>query len=235
MASSDPKAVTAAIHDIATYYGLEVVGFLRLDQDRTTIPAHEMELLKGVKWSDGEVSVSNVKNPLELMPAAKTMVILGKRLMDDKKDVYYRISDRYSASVETMLLDTATLRVIQALGDGGYDVAEYTSYYLKVWAVLAGFGWIGKSRMFVHKDHGPRLRLKAVLTDADIGSIAEIIPDERCGSCRECIEACPVGAIKETEVDRKLCGACKLNHRRVSENAMSYCTMCTAACPVGKR
>ncbi|WP_048198161.1 4Fe-4S dicluster domain-containing protein [Methanocella arvoryzae] len=233
MASSELQAVKAAIHDIASFYGLEVVGFLRLDQARTTIPAHEMDLLRGVKWSDGEVSLSNVKNPLEIMPTAKTMVILGKRLLDDKKDIYYRVSDSYSASIETMLLDVASLKVIQALEDADFQVAEYTSYYLKVWAVLAGFGWIGKSRMFVHKNHGPRLRLKAVLTDADIGDIAEVIPDKSCGDCRECIDACPVGAIKETEVDRKLCGACKLNHRRVSENALSYCTQCTAACPIG--
>lgn len=234
MASSDLEAVKASLLDIASFYGIEVVGFLRLDHGKT-IPAHELDLLKDVQWCDGKVCLANVQNPLEIMPSAKTMVILGKRLMDDKKDVYYQVSDLYSASVETMLLDTALLRVMPALKDNGFHAEEYTSYYLKVWAVLAGFGWIGKSCMFVSKDHGPRLRLKAVLTDADIGELAEVLPDESCGDCRACIDACPVGAINETEVDRKLCGACKLNHRRVAENAMSYCTMCTAACPIGKQ
>lgn len=234
MVSSDPAAIKASINDLAFYYGIEVVGFLRIDPARI-IPADELDLLKGVRWCDGEVCLANVQNPLEIMPSAKAMVILGKRLMDDKKDVYYQVSDRYSASAETMLLDLALPRILRDLGESGFSAEEYTSYYLKVWAVLAGLGWIGKSRMFVSKDHGPRLRLKAILTDADIGETAEVIPDERCGTCRDCIDACPAGAIEETQVDRKKCGSCQLNHRRISENATSYCTMCTAACPVGKK
>ncbi|HMK46832.1 MAG TPA: 4Fe-4S binding protein [Methanocella sp.] len=224
----------AAIQDAASLHGIEVIGYLCLDP-ASTIPAHELDLLRGVKWSDGEVSLSNIKNPLEIMPGAKAMVILGKRLVDDRCDIYHQDPDGSVYSLETMALDAASLQIIEALLAGGFEAIEYTSYYLKVWAVLAGLGWIGKSRMFVSRDHGPRLRLKAVLTNARIGdSIVEIIPDERCGHCQECIDACPVGAIKETEVDRRKCGACGLNHRQVSEKVFSYCTMCTAACPVGK-
>jgi epoxyqueuosine reductase len=196
------SAIKARISDVASFYGIEVVGYLKLDRT-AVIPEKDIDLL-------------------------------GKRLHDDRHDVYYRISDRYTASVEMMVLDMASVCVAGLLQNEGYRATEYTSYYNKVWAVLAGLGWIGKSRMFVSKDHGPRLRLKAVLTDADIGQRYKVMPDDTCGDCRECIEACPVGAIAETGVDRKKCGACKLNHRSVSSNALSYCTCCTAACPIGK-
>jgi epoxyqueuosine reductase len=233
MPSPGFSAIKGRIDDAASFYGIEVVGFLKLDRT-AVIPDDEVDLLKGVRWSDGEVRIENVQDPLEIMPEAKAMIILGKRLQDDRHDVYYKVSDRYTASVEMMLLDMGSVCVTGLLQNEGYQATEYTSYYNKVWAVLAGLGWIGKSRMFVSKDHGPRLRLKAVLTDADIGDRHNIIPDKSCGDCRACIEACPAGAITETEVDRKKCGACKLNHRVVSTNAFSYCTCCTAACPVGK-
>jgi epoxyqueuosine reductase len=221
---------------IAAKYGIEVVGFLRLN-DNTTIPADEMGLLKGVKWADKEVDLSRIRDPMEIMPSARTMIILGKRLMDDGQDIYYRISDEYMASVEMMVLDIASARIIGHLKNNGFDCEEYTSYYIKAWAALAGLGWIGRSRMFVSKVHGPRLRLTGILTDADIGEPCEILGDDRCGECTECMKACPVQAISMDEVDRKKCGACPMNHRQFSkrfERVYAYCTACTASCPVGR-
>jgi epoxyqueuosine reductase QueG len=227
-----PDKVKKDIAAIAAKYGIEVVGFLKLDGE-ATIPTADMDLLRGVKWADKEVDLTNVKNPVEIMPSARTMIILGKRLMDDGRDVYYRVSGDYIASAEMMVLDIASLKVADRLRKGGYQGEEYTSYYLKAWAALAGLGWIGRSRMFVSKSHGPRLRLRGILTEADMGEPHEVISDDSCGDCEECMKACPVGAISREEVDRKKCGACPLNHRKVSDHAYSYCTACTSACPIG--
>ncbi len=223
-----------AIKNVTSTYGIEVIGFLKLDSE-VIIPADEMDLLKGVKWENSEVDVSNVQNPLDIMPSAKTMIILGKRLIDDSQDIYYQISDEYMASVEMMVLDVAAAKLAETLKKNGFEASEYTSYYLKVWAVLAGLGWIGKSRLFVSKDHGPRLRLRGILTDADMGELSEVLSDENCGECVECAKACPAGAIGAEEVDRKKCGACILNHRKVSGSSYAYCTACTASCPVGMK
>lgn len=233
MPDVQPKNVKDEIAAIAAKYGIEVVGFLALN-DSIRMPADEMGLLKGVKWEDGEVDLSNVHDPLDIMPSARTMIILGKKLLDDSADIYYIASDDYSASVEMMLLEIASSKIIGALKKSGADAEEYTSYYLKAWAVLAGLGWIGKSRMFVSKVYGPRLRLRGILTNVDIGEKHAVLPDESCGQCMECIKACPVGAITATEVDRKKCGACPVNHRKLTENARAYCTACTTSCPVGK-
>lgn len=232
--ASTSDGIRKEVRDIASKYGVEVVGFLRLDE-ATVIPVDEMGLLRGVRWAHGEVDITNVKDPRDIMPGAKSMVILGKRLLDDHKDISYRISQGYTASIEFMVLDVASARVAAILKDKGFKAEEYTSYYLKVWAVLAGLGWIGKSRMFVSSVYGPRLRLKGILTDIDLGEPCKVLDDAMCGECKECINACPVNAISEKEVDRKRCGDCVLNHRKISEYAFSYCTACTASCPVGKR
>ncbi len=233
MPSVRPENVKEDIAAVASKYGIEVAGFLRLD-DKTRIPAEEMGLLKGVEWKGSEVDISKVHDPLDIMPSARTMIILGKRLLDDDQDIYYTVSDDYVASVEMMLLDIASSKIIDGLKNAGFQAAEYTSYYLKAWAALAGLGWIGRSRMFVSKAYGPRLRLHGILTDADVGELHAVIPDDSCGRCTECMKACPAGAISEGEVDRRKCGACPLNHRRISANALAYCTACTASCPVGK-
>ena len=57
-------------------------------------------------------------------------------------------------------------------------------------ATSAGLGWIGKNGLLISPDHGPRLSLATVLTDA------RLRPDEPiehclCGECMLCIEHCP--------------------------------------------
>jgi len=232
MLNANPQDVKNAIKKIAPAYRIEVMGFLTLD-GKVTIPQNEMGLLEGVKWEDTEVDTSNIRDPLEIMPSARTLIILGKRLLDDSQDVYYQISDDYMASVEMLALDIAAERLTGWLKDNHYGAVGYTSYYLKGWAALAGLGWIGKSKLFVSKEHGPRLRLRGVLTDADLGEPHELLGDGTCGSCMECVMACPVGAIGPEEVDRKKCGACAMNHRRIAGKAYAYCTACTSSCPVG--
>jgi epoxyqueuosine reductase len=211
---------------IAAKYGIEVVGFLELN-DRTRIPA---------KRVDQEIDLSGTQDPLKILPAARTMIILGKRLIDDGQDIRYQISEEYLASLEMMMLDIASARIIDHLKNVGLRCEEYASDDIKARAALAGLGWVGRSGMFVSKVYGPRLRLKGILTEADIGEPCEILGDDRCRECTECMKACPVGAISMDGVDRKKCAACALNHRQFSKryNIYAYCTACTASCPVGK-
>lgn len=234
MPNASPQDAKSAIKRIAPAYGIEVTGFLALD-GKVTIPRDEMGLLEGVKWEDAEVDTSGIPDPLDLMPSARTLVILGKSLLDDSRDVYYRMSDDYTASVEMMALDIASEKIVGWLKQNGYVAEEYASFYLKGWAVLAGLGWIGKSKLFVSTVYGPRLRLKGILTDADLGETHEVLGDGTCGTCTECARACPVGAIGPEEVDRKKCAACALNRRQISDRAYAYCTACTASCPVGAK
>lgn len=63
----------------------------------------------------------------------------------------------------------------------------------KTAARRAGHGWIGRSALIITPEYGSAIRFSTVLTNAPITSAS--VPEDRCGSCRRCQEACPVDAI----------------------------------------
>jgi epoxyqueuosine reductase len=64
----------------------------------------------------------------------------------------------------------------------------------KTAATLAGLGWIGKCALLVTREFGSAIRITTILTDADLppGKPVEV---SRCGSCFNCVDACPGKAI----------------------------------------
>lgn len=114
----------------------------------------------------------------------------------------------------------------------------------KAMAKAAGLGWQGKSLLLVTPKYGPRVRLATLLTNAPLEP-DELLPN-RCGKCKKCQEACPVGAIK---------GAKWEDHPQTREEALHFtrcvekvtedfakrpeigkpiCGVCISVCPWGK-
>ena len=74
---------------------------------------------------------------------------------------------------------------------------ERGGVYLKDAAVLAGLGCIGRNNMLITPQYGPRLRLRAMLTDAELPSTGASKFDP-CDSCSApCLGACPQNAFEE--------------------------------------
>ena len=69
----------------------------------------------------------------------------------------------------------------------------------KAVAVAAGIGWQGKSLLCISPEHGPRIRLTTILTDADLKADPRL--KNRCGKCTKCHDACPAQAIKNVNTD----------------------------------
>jgi len=112
----------------------------------------------------------------------------------------------------------------------------------KLAAVKAGLGWIGRSSLFLTREHGPWLRLATVLTDLALAR-EEPLSKSHCGTCRKCVEACPAGAIvgnlwtpglpREQLVDVRRCDAWKIEH--YGEFRGLVCGICMAVCPYGQK
>jgi epoxyqueuosine reductase len=111
----------------------------------------------------------------------------------------------------------------------------------KMAAHLAGLGWIGKSCLLVTPDAGPRVRWTTVLTDAPL--IPGEPMEERCGECRECVDACPVksftnknfraGEPREARYDARRCE--KYLYGLEKSTGYGVCGMCLYVCPYGKK
>ncbi len=107
----------------------------------------------------------------------------------------------------------------------------------KLAAHLAGLGWIGKNCLLITPQFGPRVRLASVLTDCPLEAGQRM--DDRCGHCRECIDACPAHALtgaefcdaeeREVRLHAEACGA----YRDAKGGLRSghVCGLCLAVCP----
>ncbi len=127
--------------------------------------------------------------------------------------------------------------------DLAYQVDE-EGIFLKDAAVLAGLGAIGKNNLLVTPDFGPRVRLRALMIDADVepGGPIDFAPCETCDM--PCMKACPQGAFQSGSYDRSLCNEQMEQDKEngvLSKEAdyinsagilIKYCRICEFVCPV---
>jgi len=66
---------------------------------------------------------------------------------------------------------------------------------LRMVGCAAGLGELGRSKLFLSRQFGPRQRMFAVLTDAALEADPLIPPGSICDDCGSCARACPGGAI----------------------------------------
>ena len=117
----------------------------------------------------------------------------------------------------------------------------YSLFNHKMAATSAGLGWIGKNGLLISLEHGPRLSLATVLTDA---TLRPDVPIEqcRCGACVLCIEHCPSQAITGAEWSRSSpfvelvrlsdCRGHKTKKRQTT--GKPNCGLCINICPYGR-
>ena len=110
----------------------------------------------------------------------------------------------------------------------------------KLAANLAGLGWIGKNCLLITPDHGPRVRLATILTDAPLRSGTSLT--DRCGTCRDCVDICPVKAFtgapfhpSEPRASRFRAHLCdNYVKQRTQKFGEGMCGLCMYICPFGK-
>ena len=111
----------------------------------------------------------------------------------------------------------------------------------KAWAVRAGLGWMGKHTNIINEDFGSWIFIGELLLNLDL-EYDEVQSADQCGSCTQCIDACPTGAIVEPYVlDSNRC----ISHATIESRAPEIredvaaqlegwvygCDICQEVCP----
>lgn len=109
----------------------------------------------------------------------------------------------------------------------------------KAWAVRAGIGWMGKHSCIISPRLGSWIFLGELITNLELA--ADTAVQDRCGSCRLCLQACPTGAIVAPAViDSRRClsyltiehkGEIPAPYRPALGNRIFGCDICQQVCP----
>jgi epoxyqueuosine reductase len=106
----------------------------------------------------------------------------------------------------------------------------------KTAATQAGLGWIGKTALFVSAQYGPAVRLTTVFTDAPLAA-GRPVAESRCGRCRICVDACPMGAGRDVLWTAGMPRDTLYHEKRCEEITWTHlewdgtCAVCQAVCP----
>lgn len=228
-------------------YTQNIIQFI-LDKGASLVGFTNIQLLKGLKTYPGNL-MDNYRSAISV--AVNIPAAVFETIIDKPTPIYASFYGVTNDLLDKIVLQTA----IKLQSDGHTTLPIPGSKYAtddnlhgsiphRAVALMAGLGWIGKSSLLITPDFGPRVRLATILTTA------ELVPNEklnnRCGTCEECMKACPAEAIKgistngyyETPNDALHFGKCldKLRNefRRLPNIKRSVCGICIKACPYGK-
>lgn len=235
---------------------------LALDAGFVTVGIATPDMLRGLPhgWVH---TVQNLLSPEEAFPAVKSVMLLGyyawdKSLNTAVDSIYLPNREKQTPSVPSEryqfyyeLLKNKAWTIVEYLTKRGYEAHFSLSIPLKTAAVRCGLGCQGKNTLLVTPNYGPRIRLIAVLTNAELDK-DKPFTDDLCGDCEKCIKACPTKALEpyQITITRCLTYAAEQPHaqdvptdvrqiekkltRRPTPNSYIECTICIDACPIGK-
>ncbi len=194
--------------------------------------------------------------PEEMIPGTMSIISLRLDYMNTGLTPYQEIleqSDKGAVSryalgrdyhkVIRKKLKHLAQKIEQAIGEFGYRVFTDSAPVMeKAIAEKAGLGWIGKHSNLLNSKAGSYFFLGEIYTDLPLPS------DEKatfhCGSCTQCLDACPTDAIVAPfQVDGRRCisyltienhGAIPLEFRKAMGNRIYGCDDCQMVCPWNK-
>jgi len=117
----------------------------------------------------------------------------------------------------------------------------------RIFAKHAGLGWLGKNTLLLNEEFGSWLFLGVILTTLDLAPSlrpAEAAPADLCGNCRQCLDACPTGALVEPYLlDARRCisyltielrGSVPEQFRQQIGQHVYGCDICQQVCPYNR-
>ncbi len=246
----------AALRAEAEALGFAACGFTGAGGDPVRAQRLEQWLGEGahgsMEWM--ETRKQQRVSPQGLWPEARSVIALGMSYAPDgdplalandpeaaRVSVYARGRD-YHDVVKKALKALARWLVVQRPDSELKVFVDTAPVMEKPLGEVAGIGWQGKHTNLVSTAHGSWLFLGAIYSTLDF------VPDaphpDRCGTCRQCQDACPTDAFPQPyRLDARRCisyltiehkGPVPEEFRAALGNRIYGCDDCLAVCPWNK-
>ena len=168
-------------------------------------------------------------DPAILVPGAQTVVVCLLHFDKSGRD-YHRTVKSLLYKLEARLKE-----------EFGEDIVSQTHQHIfcdsaplleRRWCVEAGLGFIGKNHQLIHPTLGSLVHPGEIVLNFPIKIDTTPLPLRRdteplskdCADCRECLEACPTGALRNYVWDARECIAYTTHH----------CLECQLVCPFNR-
>lgn len=184
-------------------------------------------------------------NPCELLPNARSMIMVLMNYYPHEwqpdnlpQIAAYAYGNDYHHIVKSKLTQIA--EEINKIVPHKYTVfCDSAPVMERAWAVRAGLGWIGRNGMLVNPKLGTFTFIGTLITTLELEPSRPM--ENRCGTCKKCIEACPTRAILGNKtIDARRCLSYQTIEKRgdidnelidLAGNTLYGCDRCQLACP----
>jgi len=190
-------------------------------------------------------------DPRLLVDDARSVISLGLNYFTDKIQVdasspkisKYAYGDDYHFVIKDKLKQLLQI-INEKIGEvNGRAFVDSAPVLDKAWAKKAGLGWIGKNANLLNKKAGSFFFLAELIVDIELENDIEPTTDH-CGTCTNCIDACPTEAIVAPYVvDGSRCisyltielkNEIPAEFKGKMDNWMFGCDVCQDVCPWNK-
>jgi epoxyqueuosine reductase len=152
-------------------------------------------------------------NPELLFPGTKSVIVTGLNYYSEIKQggrgvpviSRYAYGINYHDVIKARLNNLLEFIKLNRPGVEGRTFVDSAPILEKAWAHEAGLGWPGKHSVLINETIGSFFFIGIILVNAEL-KYDKPFAEDKCGSCRMCIESCPTGAINENRtIDTKRC------------------------------
>lgn len=203
----NPARLAAAAKQAALALGFQSCGITDLAPN-STADALDRWLARRYHGTMGYMprQAATRREPSRAWPDAKSIVVVLDNYYTDPayaggqaRVARYAQGEDYH-EVTKGKLDQLSARIEQVAGGGRFrsyvDAGPLPEREL---ARRAGLGWIGKNTMLIDPERGSFSFIGCLLTDLELAPDTPF-DEDRCGTCRACLDACPTAAFVEPRV-----------------------------------
>ncbi len=198
----------AMIKAEAQRLGFDYCGFAKAEFLEQEAPRLEQWLLqnKHGQMKYMENYFDKRLDPRKLVDGAKSVISLLYNYYPEKRQVNEEASkiSKYAFGTDYHLVIKEKLKELlyfirENIGDvNGRAFVDSAPVMDKAWAMKSGLGWIGKNSNLINKNNGSFFFIAELILDLDLEYNSPI--EDYCGTCTQCIDACPTEAIVQPYV-----------------------------------